>query len=41
MEPDPWLRQVGREINLEDSDGVQTTFTVRKIHEENFGRSRV
>lgn len=41
MEPDAWLLTTGRTINIEDSDGASTTYTVRRVHGENFGRSRV
>ena len=41
MTPDAPLATIGATISLEDSDGVASTYTVRKIHAENFGRSRV
>lgn len=35
------LNTPGTTLNLEDSDGVETVFTVRKVHAEDFGRSRI
>jgi hypothetical protein len=41
MTPTADLATIGAAIDLEDSDGASTTFTVRKLHSETFGRSRV
>lgn len=41
MDPDSWIGTVGRTLAIEDSDGASTTYTVRRLHGEKFGRSRV
>lgn len=41
MEPTAALASVGETLNIEDSDGASTAFTVRHILAERFGRSRV
>jgi len=41
MEPTAYLSHIGNVINIEDSDGVSSSFEVVKVLGEDFGRSRV
>lgn len=41
MEPTANLATTGNTVTLGDSDGATSVYTVRKVHGENFGRSRV
>jgi hypothetical protein len=41
MSPTADLLTIGASLTLEDSDGASSTFNVRRVHAEEFGRSRV
>lgn len=41
MEPGAYIATVGNTLDIEDSDGASSTYTVRKVLGEDFGRSRV
>lgn len=41
MEPTADLALIGTTLSIEDSDGSASTYTVRRVHAENFGRSRI